>query len=146
MTVELKKNHFLRVDRMQQLADPNSWFMRVLSVGGNTALKVWLLSKPLRLLGITLIVLLAVMIAFLTWKYWERPLLTVASVGGFVVTMIATAIFGKLAMGIVRLRETLIKIAAGVVMALAGFLIARLHLHVFDRIYLKLGEIKADAK
>jgi predicted acylesterase/phospholipase RssA len=137
---------FLRVDMLQQRADPNSWFMRVLRVGGNTALKVWLLSKPLRLFGIALIVAMTVMIAFLTWKYWEHPLLTVASVGGFVVTAIATAIFGKLVMRIVRFRQTIMKIVIGIAMALAGFLIARLHLHVFDRLYLKLGEIKADSE
>ena len=42
-------------------------------------------------------------------------------------------------MRVIRWRDTLTYIAIGIGMSLAGFAVARLHLHVFDKIYLWYG-------
>ena len=64
------------------------------------------------------------------------------SVRAAVVGAVATALFGKWVMRIARFRETINKILTGIGMSLLAFLLARLHLHVFDRIYLRLGRLK----
>ena len=43
-------------------------------------------------------------------------------------------------MRLVQYRKTLSDIAIGIGMGLFGFLAARLHVHVFDRLYLHLGK------
>ena len=82
------------------------------------------------------------LLGYFGWKYRDLALLTVGSVGTFVLMTVLAAIFGKLVMQIVRFRQTLTKIAFGVGMSLFGFLIARLHLHVFNPLYLRLGAIQ----
>ena len=42
----------------------------------------------------------------------------------------------------VRYRETLMRFARGVAMAAIGFMVARLHLHVFDQWFLKWGSLE----
>ncbi|MBI5472042.1 MAG: hypothetical protein HY961_06820, partial [Ignavibacteriae bacterium] len=39
-------------------------------------------------------------------------------------------------------RKTATEIALGLVMSVAGFLVARIHLLIFDRMYLKWGSVK----
>jgi predicted acylesterase/phospholipase RssA len=77
--------------------------------------------------------------------------LTFGTVGlyvcAMVVPMVAGAVLGRLvgpryAAGIlktIRWRDTIRTVAKGVAMATVGFLIARIHLHVFDRLFLHRG-------
>jgi hypothetical protein len=134
---------FLAVDEIQKTADEKSIFMRILEVGGQTALKVWRLHKPLRILGMVIAVAAIGALCYCGWKYRSFPLLTVRSVGVIVLTMVVAAVFGKLVMQIVWFRQTLTKIAFGIGMSIFGFLVARLHLHVFNPLYLRLGSIPA---
>ena len=57
-------------------------------------------------------------------------------------TTVVAVIFGKLVMKIVWVRQTLMKIAFGIGMSVFGFLVARLHLHVFNPLYLRLGSMQ----
>ena len=133
---------FLAADAAQQAADNNSMFMRILKTGSRTALKVWHLYKPLQLLGLILAVIAAGALAYFGWTYRDSALITVGTVGGIVLTTAVAAIFGKLVMKIVWFRQTLMKILLGIGMSLFGFLIARLHLHVFNPLYLHLGKMQ----
>jgi len=45
-------------------------------------------------------------------------------------------------MRVVRYRDTLSEIAIGVGMSLVGWILARIHLHVFDKWYLRAGRVK----
>jgi hypothetical protein len=133
---------FLKADDLQKAANEDSMFMRILKVGSKTALKVWYLHKPLRVLGVIIAVIATGALCYFAWKYWDRALLTVGGIGSIVLTMVVAAIFGKLVMKIVWFRQTLMKIAFGIGMSVFGFLVARLHLHVFNPIYLRLGSMK----
>jgi len=133
---------FLKADDLQKAANEDSMFMRILKVGSKTALKVWYLYKPLQLLGLIIAVLAIVALCYFAWKYWDSALLTVGGVGGIVLTTVVAAIFGKLVMKIVWFRQTLMKILFGIGMSVFGFLVARLHLHVFNPLYLRLGSMK----
>jgi predicted acylesterase/phospholipase RssA len=133
---------FLKADDLQKAANEDSMFMRILQVGSKTALKVWYLHKPLQVLGAIIAVIAIGALCYFAWKYWDSALLTVGGVGGIVLTTVVAAIFGKLVMKIVWFRQTLMKILFGIGMSLFGFLVARLHLHVFNPLYLRLGSMK----
>ena len=132
---------FLSVDALQKVAHKDSMFIRILKVGNSTAFKVWHLYKPLRVLGMIVAVIAAGAMCYFGWKYRASALLTIGGVGSTVLTFVVAAIFGKLVMKIVWFRQTLMNILFGIAMSLFGFLVARLHLHVFNPLYLRLGEI-----
>jgi len=136
------KWNFLTVDGLQKAADKKSIFMRILQIGSQPAFKVWRLSRPLKFLGAIIAIAVIVALAYVGWKNQNYALLTVKSVGVFMLTMVVVAIFGKLVMQIVWLRQTLTKIAFGLGMSVFGFLVARLHLHIFNPIYLRIGAIQ----
>ena len=48
---------------------------------------------------------------------------------------------GKYIMRVVKWRDTINYIAVGILMSVAGWLVARLHLHAFDPLYLRYGRI-----
>jgi hypothetical protein len=82
--------------------------------------------------------------------YWRDSValknITVGAVGiallTFILTQAATMVLGKNVMRVVQFRNTLIHVAIGIAMALLGWLIARLHLHVFDKMFLSRGSLK----
>ena len=137
---------FLEVDPFLEQAKGDHSILEILRVGSQTAFKVWSLSPLLRVvrmvLGITALGGLAWLVwAFFHFRWGDISLLTLRQVGVLVAGAALTAVLGKWVMRIVRLRETLTKIAIGLGMSFFGFLMARLHLHVFDRMYLRLGKV-----
>jgi predicted acylesterase/phospholipase RssA len=134
---------------------------KVLGVSDRIAFKVWSLSQPLIALKWTAAVAAAVGVVFAFWRWHASSLipqslvdwLTLGQVGKLVavaigigvLTRVVKALFGGsaawLAPRVVQPRETLHRIAVGAGMSVFGFLIARLHLHVFDRMYLRAGKV-----
>jgi hypothetical protein len=114
---------------------------KLLKIAGNTALKIWLLSKPLKVVG--MIIALAAVIAFLaaSFKWSSLPLITLGMIGTSLLFLIIGLFVGKTILRIVNFRETLTQIAIGVGMSLLGWAVARLHLHVFDKWYLRAGRM-----
>jgi predicted acylesterase/phospholipase RssA len=139
--VDDPKWDFMEADDLQKAANEDSMFMRILKVGSKTPLKVWYLYKPLQVLGLIIAVIAIGALCYFAWKYWDSALVTVGGIGGIVLTIVVAAVFGKLVMKIVWFRQTLMKILFGIGMSLFGFLVARLHLHVFNPIYLRLGSM-----
>lgn len=133
---------FLKADDLQTAAKEESMFMRILKVGSKTPLKVWYLYKPLQVLGLIIAVIAIGALCYFAWKYWDRTLLTVKDVGVVVLTTVVAVIFGKFVMKIVWFRHTFMKILFGIGMSVFGFLVARLHLHVFNPLYLWLGSMQ----
>jgi hypothetical protein len=133
---------FMQVDAVQRTAAEDSPFMRILKVGSSTALKVWQLHKPLRIGGAIVAAVALAGLAYLGWMFRDHALLTVEGVGLFVLTALVTIVFGKTVMKIVWFRKTLIDIGLGIGMALFGFLVARVHLHIFNKLYLRLGRME----
>ena len=89
------------------------------------------------LLGILALILLL----WACWKWSSVALITLGTIGSTVALLIAGGIFGKTVMRVVRYRDTLMEIAIGVGMSLFGWIIARIHLHIFDRWYLRAGRV-----
>ena len=133
---------FLVADDLQKAANEDSMFMRILKVGSKIPLKVWYLYKPLQVLGLIIAVIALGALCYFGYKYWDSTLLTVKDIGMIVITFVIATIFGKLLMKIVWFRQTLMKILFGIGMSLFGFLVARLHLHVFNPLYLRLGKMQ----
>jgi predicted acylesterase/phospholipase RssA len=137
---------------------------RLLDAGASLAFKVWKLSLPLRILKWTL---LAAVLAAIVWLFagrWNESLIPAAAtrwatswtfkkVGIFVLSTLAVAVVtaaGNALIGqkrfknvlrVAQWRDTLKSIAIGVGMSFAGCFLARLHLWVFDRLYLRCGKL-----
>jgi hypothetical protein len=129
------------------------YLKRQLSVSGSLAFKIWKLSLPLR---VTAWVLAAAAIVFTIWAcfHWATSTIvraiTLWDIGVFVATSIvvslATFLIGKKIMKVVRLRQTLTLIIVGIIMALVGWIAARIHLLIFDPMFLKGGSLETFKK
>lgn len=124
------------------------FLMNRLGASGALAFKVWKLSKPLKLLSWVLAVLFVLLTAWAFWTWRDTVLVQAITLGVvgtsilfFVLSALGTVFVGKTLMRIIRLRETLTLIAIGVSMATLGWLLARLHLWVFDPLFLRMGSI-----
>ena len=134
---------FLRIEQLMRQKDGSGKLRRMLEVGASIPFKIWILSKPLLYSAIVLLLGLAAGFFWLAWTYPTFPLLTITlgMIGGTAVVALATALVGKNVVRIVRFQETLKQIAIGVVMATVGWLVALIHLHIFDKIFLQVGKI-----
>lgn len=135
---------------------------RLLDAGSSVPFKIWKLWTPLIILKW---VLLAAIIAGILWLFYDRwnasiippvvsSYLTFKNVALFVLTTIAFAILaaavngivgkkqGKNIMRLIRWRDTIKSIAIGIGMSIFGFIAARLHLHVFDKFFLRYGRLE----
>jgi hypothetical protein len=133
---------FLQVEESMLDEEKSQEMRKLLKVSGNTALKIWLLSKPLKVVGI--VISLAAVSAFLvaSFKWPSLPLITLGMIGTSLLFFIIGLFIGKTILRIVNFRETLSQIAIGVGMSLLGWGVARLHLHVFDKWYLRAGRME----
>ncbi len=121
---------------------------KLVKVSGSMAFKIW---KQSRALTITAWLLAAISFVAIVWASWRFAAQTVipeinvwmivnAFIGLIVVTAIG-ALLGKTVLRVARWRDTLIKIGIGTGMSLGGFLVARLHLHLFDPLFLRRGRL-----
>ena len=118
--------------------------LQLLAVGRNRAFKIWKLSRPLRW---TAVVLGAVLLVALVWMVVEEVrepafVITPAGLAATVLATVAATLFGKTAVRLVRHRATLMQVGVGLGMLTLGWLIARLHLHAFDPLYLRWGALR----
>ena len=134
---------FLEVEPILEKAKDGDLIMQILEVGSELAFKIWKLWLPLK---IARVLLTLVALTGAAWAYYEFRsaslfTITVNQIAVGVTGLVLTAVLGKWVMRIVRFRETLSKILIGIGMSSLGFLLARLHLHVFDKIYLWFGRL-----
>ena len=118
--------------------------MELLKASNSLAFKIWKLSPWLRGLGWALIVAAGVGLVYMA--FWGPKLEARLTLRLLVVTGIATAlgsIFGKTVIRVVRFRDTLQQIAAGLALCICGWLVGGVHLMVFDKLYLRRGRIQA---
>jgi predicted acylesterase/phospholipase RssA len=133
---------------------------RLLDTGGSVAFKIWKLSKPLIVLKWALLAAVLTSVGRLFYDRWNESIipsaascLTFEDVALFAFTTLAFAVVtaavnalvgkrqGKNVMRLIRWRDTLKNIAVGFIMSSIGFILARLHLHVFDRLFLRYGRL-----
>jgi predicted acylesterase/phospholipase RssA len=132
---------FLRLEEPLGRAPGAGHLGRVLEVARHRAGKAWRLSAALKAVAVILALAAVTGAGWLALTFWERPLLTVGMVGTLGLTVAAAAIVGKWVVRVVRLKDTFTKIGIGVGLALLGPLMVRIHLWIFDRLYLRLGRL-----
>jgi predicted acylesterase/phospholipase RssA len=124
------------------------YLKKQLSASSALAFKIWKLSPVLK---VTSWVLAIAVLAFIIWAcfHWATstvvPAITLWELGVFIATSVVVSLgiflVGKKVMGVARLRETLLLIAIGIGMALLGWIAARIHLHIFDPLFLRGGSL-----
>jgi predicted acylesterase/phospholipase RssA len=132
------------LDFEESMKDPSQsgHLLKLLKVGSQRAFKIWQLNIPLKITGLALGALALILLLWACRKWSSVALITLGTIGTTVALVIAGAIFGKTVMHLVRYRDTLTDIAIGVGMSLVGWVLARIHLHVFDKWYLRAGKIE----
>lgn len=122
---------------------------KLLAVSPARAFKVWMLSPVLKavaaLLGVGLIAF--VVYAFWTWRNTVvLQAITFGAVGlallSYILTQVGRMVLGEKAMLFVKLRSTLTRLVLFIVVALLGWMAARIHLHVFDYFFLRMGRVR----
>jgi len=134
---------FLAIEPLMKQAGEDTPLMRQLRVADKLFFKVWLLSRKLQLVaGAAALTLLWL---GLTWTYQSRTRvileLTVGGVAGVLLVVALGWLGWKPAVKVLRYRKTLQDVVIGVGMVTVGWLVARLHLHVFDRWFLRQGRL-----
>jgi predicted acylesterase/phospholipase RssA len=127
---------------------------KLLTVGRNSAFKIWLLVPALNFTAMLLLAFAAAG-AIVACFYWGDRVLGISlkSIGGILVSLIGTIIIGKLFGPPVvkvlktvgspnRIRTQAFRMVVFVVLAVVGFIIASVHIGIFDRWYLKRGSLK----
>jgi predicted acylesterase/phospholipase RssA len=134
--------HFLAVEESMMEPSRSGWLLKLLNVSGQQAFKIWKLNTPLKVTGWVLGIVALVLLLWACWRWSSVALITLGTIGTTVAIVIAGAILGKTVMRVVRYRDTLTEIATGVAMSLVGWILARIHLHVFDKWYLHAGRLR----
>lgn len=119
-----------------------------LSVGSQNAFKIWRLSRMLTSFGLVVLVGLVGWLAS-NWQVvadtWNRvqstPLLTVGTVGGWLVSLVATLILGPLLIRLISFRQSLGQVGLVTAATLLMCFVFKLHRLVFDRWFLWAGRL-----
>ena len=122
----------------------NQRMRSLLEASSQLAFKIWHQKTWLKWIGWLILGALVLGLAWLTAKRWHDPLISITygKIGAFVLGLIAAKI-GLSALKYLNVRKTLTDIATGVGLATLGFVFARLHLYVFDPLFLRNGRWRA---
>lgn len=150
---------FMKFDEQLAQADVPATIMKLLSVAAALAFKIWKLSRPLRVVAISLAAVLAGLLGWYCWENWNSPIVSIdfgrldekpcQLTWGYtalaVITMAAMSLLPAFARNILRFvdyRKTAYEVIVGAGMGILGWLVAQLHLRVFDRLFLWWGSQK----
>jgi hypothetical protein len=133
---------FLKLEDLMKQPPQGNPLIRQLKVSDRLFGKIWLLSPPVRMIGgMAVLGILALLGAFI-WKVWLNPLPSF-SWGELIIFFIAIGFgvftFNRLSSAF-NYRKTLDQVLIGVGLML-GSLLAKVHLHIFDKIFLRQGKI-----
>ena len=134
---------FLDTEKPLQQLNSNPTLVKLLKVASNLAFKIWLLWRPLQITAVLLALVLVTLLVLFN-KYWWGTQLVKLTLGGLVVMggmFMLGKLLGSTVMKFVNYHKTLEEFAVGLIMSMLGFVIARLHVHVFDRWYLRWGKL-----
>lgn len=135
---------FLAIEPLMKEPGQQTPFTRQLKVANSLFFKIWMLLRQLQILGGVLVILLLCLLGYAAYISWEGMLFTLTVKDA--VTVVAVLALSLLGLGfvakLVNYRKTATEILIGVGMATFGFLLARLHLHVFDKLFLWYGKLQ----
>ena len=133
---------FLKIKSQMQMPGDETELQKQLKVSDKLALKVWLLSKTLKLIGWAAIAALIGLLAYLSYWFWNSPL---SITWGQILTGLVLLALGftvlKPLVQILQWQKTLQDVLIGLGMVIAGSLLAKLHLNVFDKLFLRQGRL-----
>jgi hypothetical protein len=136
--------NFLVIEKELEAVEPSPSLAAQLEVAKYIPFKVWRISRPLQCLAGFVSVLLLSGLALYYDAWWSKTLLTLT--WGSVAIVALTALIGKIlspsARRLFRYQKTLQDALLGFGMATLGWLVAGLHLHVFDRWFLWQGRVR----
>jgi predicted acylesterase/phospholipase RssA len=143
---------FLRIEPLLRqpsaLSPVTYWIERQLAVGGKLAFKVWLSMRYLQFVAaLVLVSAIGVTIAGASYlyEYAERQFsLSLTGTYGeifWIIVVLPLLLCGFWLIAKLINRKTLHEILIGSVMASVGFVLARLHLHVFDPLFLRQARL-----
>jgi len=120
--------------------EENRRMTTLLSISDRLAFKIWYQKPWLKRSGLAMLGALMVAGAWLTYLRWDKAAVSVTygAIGTFVLGLIATKL-GLAALKYLDVRKTVGDIVLGVSLATLGTVLARLHLHVFDPLFLRMG-------
>ena len=133
---------FLEIAEEMSKPGNDTPLMRQLKVADQLFLKVWLLSKTLKIIGIAAIVALLALLAYLAYSWWNLQLGT--SVGQILAVVFLAALSAtawKPLVDLLQFRKTLEDVALGIAMVILGSFLAKLHLKCFDKKFLAQGRL-----
>ncbi len=145
---------FLAVEHgMKVVGKKQKHVKRLLKVSSAIAFKVWQLSTPLKVLAVSMVVGAVVALGWLGLSNAQAVIVPEMKLGQVLARLSASVLlsaftvavahyFGQTVASLVRFRETLWRIVAGIVMCLGGWLVARVHLWFFDRWFLRIGSLE----
>jgi len=139
-----KRWQFLELEPWMKQPGRNNPLLKQLGVADKLFFKVWWLLRWLQLgAGVTAVLLLA-LFGYAIYGWWTKEIFTL-TVGGAILAITMTALsiggFGVVSK-LVNYRKTVQEILVGLGMVVIGALVARAHLHVFDRLFLWQGRLK----
>lgn len=138
---------FLSVEGgMKGVGKSYQYVKRLLGVSNTLAFKIWKLRKGLQVAAVLLAVLTFALGVWAAIEFYDSVLIQAVTVGAiamfvltFALTALGTALVGKKLMKVIRLRETLIRAAVGLGVGIFGWVVAALHLLIFDPMFLREG-------
>jgi hypothetical protein len=113
-----------------------------LRVGQQLAFKAWWLVLPLRIAAVVLGIGVALGGAVAAWHWRHAPLVTVGGLAMLAISFAITAIVGKRIMRVVNFGAEMRRILRALLLTFGGFLLARLHLWIFNPLFLRAGSIE----
>ena len=116
-----------------------SALLELLEVGAGLAFKVWRLSRPLRALGIAVLAAAALAGLVFLIRQWSAPVVAVRITGAAVVLAVLTYVFGPTVAWVAQTRDKVVETLGAAALAVVGWLVGRVHLGLFDRLFLRLG-------
>jgi hypothetical protein len=132
---------FLEVESLLSQGPQFAEVKKQLTVGASAAFKVWRLIPPLTVAGVVLIMVLAGALVWAGWHWRAVSLLTVGGIGTFVLATVAALVIPTILIRIIRFRGTLRQasmVSVATLIACIGF---KLHLLLFDPLFLKIGQL-----
>lgn len=135
---------FLEIKALMQQPGEDTRLVRQLRVANARVFKVWYLTRYLQILAGLLALALLCLLGYAAYQWWSGKIVEL-TVGGAIVGLLMIALslagLGTLAK-LINYKKTATEILIGIGMATFGFLVARLHLHVFDKLFLRQGSLK----
>jgi predicted acylesterase/phospholipase RssA len=131
---------FLRIEPALQPGPGFDDLAKQLRVGSYTPGKVWMLSPALSVVGVVIALGALLGLALAWWRFYDFKLLTVGSLGVFLIFLAASTVVPHL-VRLIRWKKTFRDVGLRSLFATVGAIGFRVHLALFDPIFLRLGTL-----